>query len=476
MPPRKSQRTKVRTGVTTGTAVAMLFLSASAAFAAAAMTSSQPLLGAVRRDKADLLFKNVTASIVSATNPVLQVSALYYNDGRGESGGHMIAYRFLDASRQDIGSVSNLSDQGSTTYPTLRSKSSRQINTQITTVPPEASFIEILLDSDGRVLESDKNNNDTVVPITGRVPGGSGLPDFVFSALPAPSFSNGVLNYRWGNDGTGGGTFIAGQVEVRTESLDASGRVIGLPVDFIAPATPVGNSATFPPHQMEFTGGAGYTPAVGATEIRITLDPDNRVVESSENNNVAIIKLTGAVTVTSPRVLLSPVSPAGASVSGLGEVLRFTVNTGNTPVSIRSFAFKLQGTDNTGTRWPERALSGVWGVYDTMDFSQSIPFADGATNNSSPGVVYDSASANQWTYRRTLMEPQVNNQAFVTIAPNSSKTFFLKVDTTGAGTSSSGPGNVLMPTLENIYWRVATANTSSWQQLSVQIPTNVIHY
>ncbi len=170
----KGAKTKVRTRVTTGTAVALLFLSASAAFAAAAFTkpavSIRPLtLKTVAL--AELSFKDGRAALYTkgtepGANPSLQLSAMYYNNGTGDTGEHGIGYDFKKSDRTTvIGSMLTLNNRGTGPYLNLEPMGSRQIEESVPNVPLDAAFITLYLDYDNRVKEGNENDNQITLPI-----------------------------------------------------------------------------------------------------------------------------------------------------------------------------------------------------------------------------------------------------------------------------------------------------------------------
>lgn len=176
MPRGKKAHTKVRTRVTTGTAVALLFLSASAAFAA--MTLKKPsfnmrTLSVPAIQTADLSFKDGRASLYtkvknSGANPSMELVALYYNNGGGVAGEHAIGYDFKSADRATLGPKLMLNNRSTRSpYLSLESMGQRQIEELVTDVPLNAAFITLYVDADSRVTESSEDNNTITIPITG---------------------------------------------------------------------------------------------------------------------------------------------------------------------------------------------------------------------------------------------------------------------------------------------------------------------
>lgn len=181
---------------------------------------------------------------------------------------------------------------------------------------------------------------------------------------------------------------------------------------------------------------AANAPMQDAVYLRIVLDTESAVNESNENNNAMTVPLgnrPAPVAVYGPRVTLSASSPSGSGYPGLNEVLRFTVsaNTANDTV-LNAITFKANLTDNAHGGWTRAtnlapiSFGRAWSLYDTTDMSTAVEGGD------SDWVVYSKEDASVLNGSETVGYARLALSSPITIAAGSSKTFVLKVDTTGA--------------------------------------------
>lgn len=170
----------------------------------------------------------------------------------------------------------------------------------------------------------------------------------------------------------------------------------------------------------------------------------NRVVESNEDNNVWEGDLPPVPSgVARLRFNLHPASPAGASVPGLSEVLRFNVASSVADGQVRSLNFNITSTDNNGTG----TAGGDWNTWQSSaefvgltnaDF-QLVGLADPSTPIPGTWILY----GNEFVLGGDANTARVVTQAtFMPTAPlavsaGTSRTFALRMDTTGA----SAPDN-----------------------------------
>jgi len=146
-----------------------------------------------------------------------------------------------------------------------------------------------------------------------------------------------------------------------------------------------------------------------------------------------------------PTVTLSAASPAGASVPGLNEALRFTVAADAAgDIVLDVLTFKVTSTCNASTcsttvGWNRlgNASSGAvttaagWSLYDAADLTTQLEAGDGDWALYGTDAADGTLSGTEKVgYARLALTTSR------TIAAGTSKTYVLKVDTTGASTSS----------------------------------------
>lgn len=153
---------------------------------------------------------------------------------------------------------------------------------------------------------------------------------------------------------------------------------------------------------------------------------------------------------TKPTVTLASSSPSGAGIPGLGEVLRFTVAAdAKAGLDLKAITFKVTSTDNasvaTGWNRPTNVASGAglrsgdFTLYDSTDMSTALvgPTSLSATagwtlyNSAGTALVNgDTGASNAVAFAEFHFTTAQN------ISAGASKTFVLKVDTTGASSSA----------------------------------------
>ncbi|KKU13545.1 MAG: hypothetical protein UX17_C0014G0006 [Parcubacteria group bacterium GW2011_GWC2_45_7] len=220
---------------------------------------------------------------------------------------------------------------------------------------------------------------------------------------------------------------------LKLEAVDADGMIIGssvttvdLPPSIAAGSEWVAAIDLFPAGYSGPESIVDYP--VGMVAFRATVDYDNVIRESNEDNN--ILKLAWSppapVAPVASRLsfTLAPTSPSGAGV-GVNEVLRFNV-TNESPVdaALIDMHFDGAGTDNAGSRWPETGpLMRSWRLYDQTDLSTAL--GDLLTV---PRVLrWDGANWNT-----TDAEIEFSGPGFLLISAGTTRTLILKVDTIGA--------------------------------------------
>ncbi len=149
---------------------------------------------------------------------------------------------------------------------------------------------------------------------------------------------------------------------------------------------------------------------------------------------------------TKPTVTLAANSPSGASVPGLNEGLRFTVSADAAgDVTLNTITFKVTSTDNAGTptNWNKCDTDagsdfgiGEFTLYESTDLTNAI---------SATKVGYLLSGAVCDTTATKLGFVQFHSMTN-TVAAGTSKTYVLKVDTTGA--SSAADDTVRFDVLE----------------------------
>ena len=192
------------------------------------------------------------------------------------------------------------------------------------------------------------------------------------------------------------------------------------------------------------------------------------VCSTAATNTVGTDISGNALTVrkSKPTVSLAAASPSGASVPGLNEVLRFTVAADATgDIVLDAVTFAATTTDNAATSWNLNAdatgnidLTSSWSLYDASDLTTQKEGGD------SDWTLYGAAAADgtldgveKVGYARLALTSPI------TIAAGTSKTFVLKVDTTGASSANddtvrfdvvaeAGSVNTVLAALTEFQW------------------------
>lgn len=167
MPSRKAPKTVVRTGVTTGTAVSLLFLSASAAFAAMAMTKpafNRPMLQKVQKiGQADLAFIDSKPGVATFSDrTTLQLQTVYTNAGSAQAAEHHTTYYFADKNKEGLRLPA---ERWSWTSQPMDPGAVNDINKRVENVPSDAVYIAVQLDTINQVSESSEINNLMFIPL-----------------------------------------------------------------------------------------------------------------------------------------------------------------------------------------------------------------------------------------------------------------------------------------------------------------------
>ncbi len=201
-------------------------------------------------------------------------------------------------------------------------------------------------------------------------------------------------------------------------------------------------------------------PIQDAMYLRIVLDTENAVLESNEDNNTMTVVLGSRpvlVLASPPVVRLSASSPGGgSSVPGIGDVLRFTVtNPNSTQIGLSALTFKVLSTDNAHTLWNTNSGKlgnrDSWSLYDSeLGYNTRLTPSDNIQLFTPGGSLLESNGVVGFAH--------MVFQESIYIEGNQTKTFVLRVDTTGA---SIPEGDVVRfdITQEN----AATLNSSLYQ-------------
>ncbi|MBI4135530.1 hypothetical protein HY477_02235 [Candidatus Uhrbacteria bacterium] len=149
-----------------------------------------------------------------------------------------------------------------------------------------------------------------------------------------------------------------------------------------------------------------------------------------EGNNMTVRK-------SKPTVTLHAASPSGASVPGVNEQLRFTVSAdASSDVVLDVLTFKATLTDNNSTDWNVNGDAtgtidtvAAWSLYESSDLTTQLDVdADWTLYGTAAADGTLSGTEEVGYARLVLTTPR-------TISAGTSKTYVLKVDTTGASTN-----------------------------------------
>lgn len=185
-------------------------------------------------------------------------------------------------------------------------------------------------------------------------------------------------------------------------------------------AVGVGSSTSLTTETGVTDGGTGYT-----------VDADSQDAEVV-GNSMYVVK-------SKPTVTLAAASPSGAAVPGLNEVLRFTVAADAAgDIVLDVVSFKITTTDNATSLWNVNGdstgnidLTSAYTLYDASDLTTALEAGD------SDWALYGSAASDgTLSGTETVGYVRLALTTPKTIAAGTSKTFVLKVDTTGASSST----------------------------------------
>ncbi|EKD47558.1 MAG: hypothetical protein ACD_66C00007G0001 [uncultured bacterium] len=170
---------------------------------------------------------------------------------------------------------------------------------------------------------------------------------------------------------------------------------------------------------------------------------------------------------TKPTLSLASGSPSGAGIPGLAEVYRFNVAADTRgDVTIHDFTFKLTSTDTGAALWNDCddasfPVAAAWALYDSANTSTELgedgdwDFADGNDDGDDcdPGV--------DLVWAKLTLDAGADNS--VEVGAGETKTYILKVDTTGASTANDHSVRFDIETEANLNANlVAGADSVEW--------------
>ncbi len=153
---------------------------------------------------------------------------------------------------------------------------------------------------------------------------------------------------------------------------------------------------------------------------------------------------------TKPTISLASGSPSGAGIPGLDEVFRFNVAADTRgAVDIHEFTFKFTSTDDASSGWNECTDvmddTSRWQLFDMDDTSTEVgEDADWALYEDGAACA---AIADPIEWAQVLLD--ANTDDTVTISAGDTKTFMLKLDTTGASSSDDDSIRIDIETEDN---------------------------
>lgn len=205
-------------------------------------------------------------------------------------------------------------------------------------------------------------------------------------------------------------------VEIVRVGLD-----FGIAGDTNFEAVGLGSSTTFTLGSELTTGGSGFTNDTDAKDGDVM------------GNAFYVVK-------SKPTVTLAAASPYGAGTPGLNEVLRFTVAAdASGDVVLDALTFAVSSTDNAGTPtgWNVEGdasgdldLTSSWSLYNANDLTTQLEGGDSDWTLYATTGAAAASSGLKIGYARLVLTTPIN------ISAGTSKTFVLKVDTTGASSSA----------------------------------------
>ncbi|MBI4435691.1 hypothetical protein HY630_03395 [Candidatus Uhrbacteria bacterium] len=184
----------------------------------------------------------------------------------------------------------------------------------------------------------------------------------------------------------------------------------------------------------------------------VTLDDDNitgYTATVNGNANTGVTANPMVVRETKPTITLASGSPSGSGVPGLAEVFRFTVSAAaGEDVILKTLTFKLTSTDNNGdsgtagiaSEWNTCRTSATSGQLDATDFSlfdtadPSTPQEAGDSDWAILAATGAACGDNAATLGFVRLTFTAGSEEVV--AAGTTKTYSLKVDTTGASAAN----------------------------------------
>jgi hypothetical protein len=160
---------------------------------------------------------------------------------------------------------------------------------------------------------------------------------------------------------------------------------------------------------------------------------------------------------TKPTVALSALSPAGVGVPGVHDVLQFSVTADrNGDVLLRQLGFKINATDNANTDWNtgRNLTPSKFSLFDTTSVSEPLDCT--WSEYGTPGFIEPGVREDVGYAVCLFTEPK-------TIAAGTTKTFTMKMDTSGASITAHDVVRIDIPDA-----RTGTAVISiSWGEVGV---------
>lgn len=373
-------------------------------------------------------------------------------------------------------------------------------DTAFFTPPSEATRLRLTVDfysieGPGQVLESDETNNVWL----GDLPslGSSGLSAVLSGSSPISNIITGgsenvpVLDIEFIATGE---AFNVRKLRIKNNNAENSDGINNLRIRYTQPdGTTAQITGVLAGARVDFNGLNFYIPQdsrallqvmVSTTPIttsgisgdtpQFILDVDENFEAIGNTSGRAITSVGSADIVgqemvlrkTKPTVGLSLMSPAGASIPGLNEVLRFRASADSSgDVVLDTLTFKVIGTDNGSSGWNANGdasgnidLVSSWSLYEAGDLTTQIENGDSDWTlfGMSPADGTLSGVETVGYARLALTSPRA-------ITAGTSKTYILKVDTTGASSSAddavrfdiigeNGSTNTTLSALNEFQW------------------------
>ncbi len=138
---------------------------------------------------------------------------------------------------------------------------------------------------------------------------------------------------------------------------------------------------------------------------------------------------------TKPTISLATGSPSGAGIPGLAELLRFSVGADSRGfVKLNQITLKVTATNNGSSTWrtpngAQLAVTGSWNIYDASAMDTAITY-----NNAGNSILQTTGAVAATTDVMAFWHPIFSTAE--QIGAGTSKTYVVKVDTTGASSGS----------------------------------------